>query len=135
MVNEKSDHIDPLLTTLIYEYNKFYSIDVSKLDPGIKVIVKTKNSTYTIETTSDQEVWVQGGSIFPDRIKAFFNGSTFGGSCIKQYSICYMMNMEFSIYEDSKEDEIIVPQRWITTSILAATIVGSNWQYAMEWSK
>lgn len=98
---------------------------VSRLKPGTRLVVDTKNSVYDITVVSHNQVWVRGGRTFPEYTLAYFQGSNFGGTTLKLHWIGYGMYMEF-----------IDGKRHITTSkVKAAAVFGDNWCYDMEWSE
>jgi hypothetical protein len=77
--------------------------DLTKLQVGKVLIVKTQNTTYTIEKRSDS-TYIHGNKkycLFPT--KCHINGSTFGGSMLKMNWVGVGMYMEFTI--DMPEEE------------------------------
>ena len=101
-------------------------IDTRKLEPTTKIIVETKNSTYEMEILDDKgNVLVLGGKFFTEPAKAYFNGSTWGGSMIKVGWVGYKMNMEII----SRGSQILT-----TTAAQTARIIAPEWEYAMEWA-
>ena len=103
-------------------------IDVNKLQAGTIVLVTTKNNLYKlIKTDRDGIVYAQGGKYFIEPTEVYFSGSTFGGSMIKIGWIGYEMIMEMHMIENQKK---------ITTSaIKSAKVIGSGWEYDMDWNK
>ena len=99
-------------------------IVVSKLRPGTKLVVKTRNSTYQITIIEGNRVWVKGGKHYPEFIEAYFQGSTWGGTCLKKSWIGHKMYMEFI------RDRKILR----TSGVRSATIYGPDWSYSMDWS-
>lgn len=106
------------------EQEELSGIDVTKINPGERVVVETVNSTYTI-TIYEDKMTVEGGKYFPEPTEAALVGSTFGGTAMKLGWIGYNMNMEFHIAAERKK---------VTTSLVkAAKVQGDVWEYAMEW--
>ena len=106
-----------------------YGIDVHSLKPGTAVIVATTNSIYKIvKGQADKyEVKIQGGKYIPEPSWANFSGSTFGGSMIKPGWIGYGMFMEFFVIGERN--------RYVTSSVRAAKIIGDGWEYDMDWGE
>jgi len=114
-----------ILKYLPYLDNK-NGIDTRKLEPNTKVIVETKNSVYEIEVLDDKgNVLIQGGQFFPEPTKAYFNGSTWGGSMIKVGWVGYKMHMEVI----TRDNTVLT-----TTGVRTARVIGSDWEYTMEWT-
>ena len=91
-------------------------IDLAKLPIGTKIEVHTKNSTYLFESTDKKYFfWCQGGSHLPER---------------------KMVNLLNSfIKKDMQITMFITSKRYLTTSqVQSAKIIGSNWEYQMEWA-
>lgn len=96
-------------------------VDVAKLKPGTRLIVKTQNSTYGfIATKVPRELYAKGGKKIPKATKVFLTGSTWGGSCLKLGWIGLTMHMEICL-----EDDMILK----TTSVKSIRVVGPN----KEW--
>lgn len=96
------------------------------MKPGIIVLAITKNNLYKIiKGDRDQyDVIVEGGKISKPS-SANFSGSTFGGSMMKIGWIGYDMHMEFYLRD--------YRQRYRTTGVQAARVIGPGWEYDMEW--
>lgn len=72
---------------------------LSKLAPGTKLKVQTRNTLYRIEVVEggSGKVEIQGHSRYcPDPTPARIHGSTWGGSMLKMNFIGRGMNLEFS---------------------------------------
>ncbi len=109
---------EPRLQQAIDAQNQ--GVNIHKLKAGTKIIVTTKNSTYTLEVTKNKgEIWAQGGKKLPERQKVYFTGSTFGGSMIKLGWIGLAMYMEMHF-----NNKILK-----TSSVRAAKIIGDGWDY------
>lgn len=104
-----------------------YGIDVHSLKPGVTILAITKNNLYKIvkEEGDKYDVLVQGGKLFPCNKKVKFTGSTFGGSMLKIGWIGKGMFMEMYSIEDKKS--------YVTTAVSAAKLIGSTWEYDMDW--
>jgi hypothetical protein len=85
-------------------------VDLSKLEAGKKVIVKTRNTLYTVEKVKEREYTIYGNAKFcPAPTPCYIHGSTFGGSMLKLDYIGVDMFMEFSFY--SKQHGAITTSR------------------------
>lgn len=51
--------------------------------PFTTLLVQTTNSLYRVVTTLGPEVYVQGGTFFPDPVLAYLDGASVGGSCLR----------------------------------------------------
>jgi hypothetical protein len=60
-------------------------VTLSNLEPGTRIIVVTKNSTYRCDVIDGTEgrAMVIGGSVFPEHTEVRVEGATDGGSVIK----------------------------------------------------
>ena len=106
------------------EQEDLTGIDVSKLDPGVRIIVETRNSIYKIYI-DEGKMFVEGGDYIQGRQEAVMTGSTFGGTLMKMGWIGYQMKMEFYMSEDKKVLS--------TSPVQAALVQGDGWEYEMEW--
>lgn len=79
--------------------NKNRGLDLTEIDAGKTVIVKTQNSTYTILILDPfkGEVVVTGGKYFIEPKRCILSGSTLGGSFLKMRWIGLGMYLEFCI--------------------------------------
>ena len=67
------------------------------VDPGFRVLVRTKSRTYIFEKRKDGEVYISGHPKYcPNPVQARIHGSTWGGSMIKIGWIGVGMRLEFS---------------------------------------
>ena len=103
-------------------------IDMGKLPPGTKILVRTKNHLYVMEKLDHgpERILIKGGDYFPTPTAATFAGSTFGGTCIRTGWIGYEMHMEFH-FDNLK--------RIVTTPVREATIIAPTYQYTMNWKE
>ncbi len=99
-------------------------IDVNKLKIGTRIFVATKNSLYKFLKEDADTLVVQGGKL-KKPTKVNFSGSTFGGSVIKVGWIGHQMYMEMYIIKSKKTFK--------TSQVVAARVVGDNWEYSMDW--
>ena len=108
----------------IYDKN---GLDITKLDPGTKLEVQTRNSLYKITVLNPKKlkIEVEGGVHLPEAEEAFLTGSTWGGSMIKTGWIGHMMHMEIRRYQR------IGPL--VTTGVRGLKIIGSNFEFDFEW--
>jgi hypothetical protein len=73
-------------------------VDLSTLEVGKKVIIKTKNTTYTVEKLGKHEYTIYGNAKYcPVVTPCYTPGSTFGGSMLKLDYVGVGMFLEFSI--------------------------------------
>jgi hypothetical protein len=74
-------------------------VELSQFEPFTTLVVRTMNSVYRITTLEPprHDVFVEGGSFFPERVRTVLNGSTFGGSCLRQGWIGVGMHLEFQM--------------------------------------
>lgn len=58
-------------------------VHLRDLPPFTILLVRTLNTLYRVVVTQWPEVYVQGGTFFPDPTVAHVDGSSFGGSCLR----------------------------------------------------
>jgi len=113
------------LESLVELVREKEGIEIDKLDPGTKLVLKTKNSVYDVEIIDKNKVLIQGGRRVNGSIRyikptsVIIVGATFGGSIIKVGWIGENMHME--IYEHATKKRIL-----ITTPVKAARITNLN---------
>jgi hypothetical protein len=101
-------------------------INVHQLNPGTTVIVRTRNSIYSLEILAEiGHVIALGGKYLPEPRKVFFSGSSHGGA-IKAGWISNGLHIELRLDKDT---------RLTTSAVRGAKIVGSGWEYDMQWEK
>jgi hypothetical protein len=73
-------------------------LSIADLDPITPLIVRTENSLYriTVLEPRGRRILVQGGSYFPESTHAELEGSSLGGSLLKQGWIAPGLRMEIS---------------------------------------
>jgi hypothetical protein len=73
-------------------------LSIAELDPITPLLVRTENSIYriTILEPGCRRILVQGGSYFPETTAAELEGSSLGGSLLKQGWIAPGLRMEIS---------------------------------------
>jgi hypothetical protein len=73
-------------------------LSIAELDPITPLVVRTENSLYriTVLEPSCRRILVQGGSYFPESTPAELEGSSLGGSLLKQGWIAPGLRMEIS---------------------------------------
>jgi hypothetical protein len=59
------------------------AVHLRDLPPFTTLLVWTMNSLYRVVVTHWPEVYVQGGTFFPDPTLAFVDGASIGGSCLR----------------------------------------------------
>ena len=79
------------------EISRVQGVSVADLQPFTSLKVQTRNTIYeiTVPTPSEPTVFVRGGRVFPILTEAGFNGSSFGGSCLKVAWFCVGLHLEF----------------------------------------
>jgi hypothetical protein len=96
------EHIDEGLASKIIESEIEGGMKIDDLPEGKTLVVKTLNTTYHIERRSDG-FYISGNPRFcPEPTPVRINGSTWGGSLIKNGFIGRGMQMEFVLL-DRKE--------------------------------
>lgn len=102
-------------------------VDITRLDPGTKLEVRTRNSLYkiTVKNPSKLKVEIEGGEHIPEAEDAFLTGSTWGGSMIKTGWIGHMMHMEI------RRNQHIGPLT--TSSVHGLKIITPSYEYDFEW--
>ena len=95
------------LDGFIEAVSKADGIGLTDLDAFTTVVVRTDNSLYqiTILQPHTREVVVQGGAFFRTRTRAWLNGSSFGGSCLKLGWVGLGLHLEFHTHD-----------QWVITS-------------------
>lgn len=86
-------NIEPTLLAAIDSSTEENGFDLAKMPPGTRITFRTRNTEFDIEIRKgqgndpewlDSEVWIKGHHVYcPDWTFVHWNGSTFGGSCIK----------------------------------------------------
>jgi hypothetical protein len=73
-------------------------LSITELDPITPLLVRTENSLYriTVLEPRGRRILVQGGSYFPESTPAELEGSSLGGSLLKQGWIAPGLRMEIS---------------------------------------
>ena len=126
--NEGLKNLHPDIIAAIINPEREMDVDLLKLKAGTKLEVQTQNTLYTIEILEEgaTEVLISGGSYFPETKKAFFNGSTFGGSMLKIGHVGFGMYMEITIP---------VVGTITTSSCKSCKIIGKDFEYILDWGK
>ena len=106
------------------EQNRLGGIDVRTLPPGTRLVIKTKNSTYDIEVIDGSRVTIRGGRKFSEATECWFNGSTWGGSVLRQGWVGYGMRMELAC-------GVTV----VTSPVQSARVIGENYDYEFDWTQ
>lgn len=73
-------------------------VTLCDLEPGTRITVATKNSTYRLDVIDGAKgrVMVVGGSVFPEHTEVRVEGSTEGGSAIKSGLIVVGLRLELT---------------------------------------
>lgn len=58
-------------------------VDLRTLQPCTTLLVRTVNTVYRVVIDEGPEIYVQGGSFFPELTAAYLDGATIAGSCVK----------------------------------------------------
>ncbi len=91
------EYYGPTLDGFVKAIDKNQGVLLSDIGEGKTLIVKTKNSTYTIQVVNPatQEVIVSGGLFFVNPTGCILSGATLGSSFLKIGWIGIGMSMEF----------------------------------------
>jgi hypothetical protein len=120
---------------LLELFMELRGFQISKLKPGTKMTVETKNSFYEFFIGEDGDITAFGGTRqdgsvrFPSPTPVVIHGSTFGGSMIKADWIGETMHLEFR--EVGSDSFLLTTQ--IKNVVLEAT--DGSWHYSMDWGK
>ncbi len=89
-------------------------LGIAELAPLTTVFVRTRNSVYRLEVLDPQRrtVMVQGGAFFVQPTRAWLNGSSFGGTCLKVGWIGVSLHLEFSV-----DERLIVTSRVVSVDV------------------
>lgn len=115
------------------EQERFGGITLSDLKPGMTVVVKTLNNTYTIETISGSIAIVQGGKYFKKPTRTVFSGSSWEpAGKLKVGWIGFNMHMEIMHTTNDKIDFMV------SSLVREAKVTGSSkdgkaWEYDLDW--
>ncbi len=75
-------------------------VNLQQLEIGKRLIIKTRNTTYTVEKTGDRLYTIYGNARFcPSPTPCYIHGSTFGGSMLKIDYVGIDMCLEFRLLE------------------------------------
>ena len=79
------------------ETSRVQGVGLADLPPFTSLKIQTLNTIYevTVPRPSEATVFVRGGRVFPILTEASFNGSSFGGSCLKVAWFCVGLHLEF----------------------------------------
>jgi hypothetical protein len=83
------------------------------LPPCTTLLVRTMNSLYRVVITPGPDVYVHGGTSFPEETSAHIDGASIGGSCLRVDCICVGLLVEIRSGG----------RRIVTSPVLAITIV------------
>ena len=89
-----------------------HGVDVHRLEPLTRVLVRTCNSEYRLIVSSDGAVLVQGGRFFERPTEAVLEGASLSGGLLKIGWIAVGMRMEI---RDASRRVVTSPVRQITT--------------------
>jgi hypothetical protein len=87
-------------------------VDVHRLEPLTRVLVRTCNSEYRLIVSSDGGVLVQGGRFFEQPTQAVLEGASLSGGLLKIGWIAIGMRMEI---RNQSRRVVTSPVRQITT--------------------
>jgi hypothetical protein len=98
--SERTPDVVPRVSTLdgfVEAVSHTKGVGLADVDAFSTLVVRTRNSVYrvTVLRPHAREVMVQGGMFFTARTRACFNGSSFGGSCLKLGWVGIGSHMEF----------------------------------------
>lgn len=69
-------------------------VQLRHLPPLTTVLVRTMKSVYRVVITQWPEVYVHGGAFFPEPTRAYLDGASLGGNCLKVGRIVVGLRME-----------------------------------------
>jgi hypothetical protein len=86
------------LAGFVEETARVGGLSIAELDPITPLMVRTENSLYriTVLEPRGRRIMVQGGTYFPESTPAELEGSSLGGSLLKQGWIAPGLRMEIS---------------------------------------
>jgi hypothetical protein len=86
------------LAGFVEEIARVGGLSIAELDPITPLVIRTENSLYriTVLEPRGRRILVQGGAYFPNSTPAELEGSSLGGSLLKQGWIGPGMRMEIS---------------------------------------
>jgi hypothetical protein len=86
------------LAGFVEEIARVGGVSIAELDPITPLVVRTENSLYriTVLEPGGRRILVQGGVYFPESTPAELEGSSLGGSLLKQGWIAPGLRMEIS---------------------------------------
>lgn len=95
MTYEFHENLDPAINMNLAMSERNGGVFLKDVLPGGSVLVKTRNSLYTLVNHDDR--WMgQGGQRLPEMREIQVHGSTFGGSMLKTKFIGIGMHLEFN---------------------------------------
>lgn len=94
---EPHPNLTPEVNAAIMDSELQGGADLRRLEVGRKLIVKTKNTTYTIERRADGDYISGNAKYCPEPTLCYIAGSTFGGSMLKVGFVGRGMYMEMQI--------------------------------------
>lgn len=89
-----------------------HGVDVHRLEPLTRVLVRTCNSEYRLIVSADGGVLVQGGRYFEQPTEAVLEGASLNGGLLKVGWIAIGMRMEI---RDQSRHVVTSPVRQIAT--------------------
>lgn len=123
-------NLDPRFNELIEEQSEKGGIVVSELSAGTKLEVQTMNTLYKLEITDPEKgkAIAEGGKLLPEPKEVSVLGCTWGGSMLKVDWIGHQMCLQMFYIRDNETPGCIT-----TSLIQGAKVIGSNFEYEMEW--
>jgi hypothetical protein len=94
--------------------SRTHGLGITELAPLTTVFVRTQNSVYRLDVLDPprRAVMVQGGAFFGQPTRAWLNGSSFGGTCLKVGWIGVSLHLEFSV-----DDGLILTSRVVSVDV------------------
>jgi hypothetical protein len=114
-------NLDRQIARKVEEQRRLGGINMTKLETGNRVEVKTLNSVYTMTLLENGNIMVHGGEHIPEPVEARLIGSTWGTPLIKQNWIGKGMRMEI-VYDGKK---------LLTSAVQGAKVIGDVWLYEL----
>lgn len=104
------------MATLLEHLNRAEGLELSQLEPSTTVLVWTWNSHYRLVLEDGPDVFLEGGSRFPEPTPAHVTGARLGAHLLKNGWIGVGLPMEFRVGD----------QRLVTSPVVAIAIRPPN---------
>ena len=85
------------MATLIERFDREEGLELSRLEPSTTLLVWTWNSRYRLVLEDGPDVFLEGGSLFPEPTPAHISGARLGAILVKSGWIGVGLAMEFRV--------------------------------------